>query len=240
MCAPQPGITHAEYAQLIRARIAYHERPPPPMPVYVAAVPRLAPPIPPPKPRAARSRLAPIVPTASRFVPADNDDRGSTPRVRSVYGNTAPRLADSPIACAFDTASWAPGRLGHRIVRRYATWFRGGVLVDDRAVGAVARASGTWRAVARHDAAQVVAKLAQLGVEGLREDARDIYRSGRRTRNNAMLQFDKNGVTKRAVGAYSVFLRDEAGRLTLRIIYLPDDTNKDRPPDERKEEDVSE
>lgn len=204
VCAPQRGLTHAEYSQIIRARVAVHRA------KADAAVPQ---------------RMIPAdaaAATARRRL-------GPKATVGRPARDSFLRIVDAPIASAFDTAEWTPRGSRVRAVRRYAVWYTdGGVFTDDRVIAAVPHLSNKWRAAARADAAAVVARLALLGHRPLRECAITVDRRGhpdsdRVARADALCAYEKDGARRMALGADCVRLTDDDGTTRAGMIYLPID-----------------
>lgn len=216
VCAPQRGVTHAEYSQIVRARIAVHRQ-------------------------AASSR--PGASHSDRSYPSDADarDRADAPAPRTDTRETPrePAIADLPIGEAFDTGV-VPKRPCRR-VRRYAAWYDGGVplpagdarsalrasvWVDERVVAGVERRSGEWRRAAEKDAKTVVQRLATRGYARLAVGATTIDRRPKNgndgvVRAEALCVYARGGTVKRASAAHCVTLTDERGRTLGGLIYLP-------------------
>lgn len=203
VCAPQRGLTHAEYSQVIRARVEFH-----------------------------RQRADGAVPHRTVFTDTAAEVRrlGPTATVERPARDPFRRIVDSPLATAFDTAEWAPRDPRARVVRRYATWYAsdGLIYTDEREVAAVPKLSKNWRAAAKRDAAAVGARLSLCGYRKLRELAETVDRRGkpgcdRVVLADALCVYKQDGVQRRALGAHCVQLMDDGGLTRACMIYLPID-----------------
>lgn len=242
ICAPQHMLTHAEYAQVIKARVTVHRliaddrarriqfetearqtalelaNRPRTLPPVGSSVETVAPLPPPPKdpPR------DPVV-VSPAFDPAKAHDRLFRP---AAIPKSPPRAADTNELACWNTGPYkldAP-----RKVRRYAAWYAGKTCYDDRVVGAGAKHTKEWRMVAKRDADAVVRAIEEKIRPGWKRVEMCVDRRGggpesdRIQRADALCWYtDDDGEVQRAQAAYCVSLVDDNGKTQVGLIYLP-------------------
>jgi hypothetical protein len=241
VCAPQGAITHAEYSQIIRARVAAHRARNDAAALASGANPRVS-------VGPVASTAAPIHPRARRpLAEGPNEGQGPPKGVRPARDSPL-RIVDAPIAKVFDTVEWKPlpGEEGAppppgdarsdvlrtssvRVVRRYGVWYGiNNVFTDDRVVAGVKRKSGRWLTLAKRDAAAVVARIELCGHRRLKKlemtvDRRGIPGGNRVVRAEALCAYESNGQRRLAKAAHCVSLLDARGNTCAGLIYLPID-----------------
>ena len=224
-------MTHAEYSQVVKARVAVHRG----LQARMCAdqgsghrlrndrVPTMA-------------REDPPAPLA-RWDPAARRPVDTAARISGASGARglvdASKLPLAPVraramSAMWDTAKTHPTVGKWRRVRRYAVWYGNGLDADERIVASVPLRSGKWRECARADACAVVQRLAARGVTRVHKGETTIDRRPRSgddgiVRAEALCVYAHNGEAARAPAAHCVTLTDDDGRTLAGLIYLPID-----------------